>query len=108
MEAAVSQIGAGVMVVTPTASVEDADLPGPWYGDIGVAIQCYSDPVIAPNAPRAMEIAEQVVAPSTTGSPASLSVPLIATKPTIVPAEVDQGNGDGREVRFTCAGARGS
>ncbi|MFO1461314.1 MAG: FN3 associated domain-containing protein [Verrucomicrobiota bacterium] len=107
VEAAVSQIGAGVMVVTPTASVEDADLPGPWYGDIGVAIQCYSDPVIAPNAPRAMEIAEQVVALLHHWLPASLSVPLIATKPTIVPAEVDQGNGDGREVRFTCAGAKG-
>lgn len=107
VEAAVSQIGAGVMVITPTANVDDGDLPGPWYGDIGIAIQCYSDPVIAPDAPRAMEIAEQVSGLLHQWTPASLSTPLIAQKPTIVPAEVDQGNGDGREVRFSCAGGKG-
>lgn len=107
VDAAVSQIGAGVMVITPTANVDEGNLPGPWYGDIGIAIQCYSDPVIAPDSPRAMEIAEQVAGLLHQWTPASLSTPLIAQKPTIVPAEADQGNGDGREVRFSCAGGKG-
>lgn len=99
-------IGAGVIVVTPTASVENPNLPSPYYGDIGVVVQVYSDPVIASALPRAMEIAEVVSSLLHHWQPASIGAPLLADKPTIVPAQTDNPGTDGRDVRFTCAGGK--
>lgn len=103
----ISTIGAGVLVITPTATVEEGNLPGPWYGDIGIVIQCYSDPVLASGGPRSMEIAERVLGLLHHWTPASLSTPLVADKPTIVPEEVDHPTGDGRAVRLRVAGSVG-
>lgn len=104
IEHAVSTIGGGLVVVTPTASVDSGNLPGPWYDDIGVVIQCYNDPTTGSELPRSMEIAEKVAAILHHWQPASLSTPLVADKPTIVPAQTDNPNADGRDVRFRCSG----
>lgn len=106
VEAAISKIGAGVLVITPTATVEDPNLPGPFYGDIGIVIQVYSDPVKAKDKPRAMEIAQVVMSLLHHWQAESTSGPLIADKPTIVPAQTDDPNTDGRDVRFTCKGGK--
>ncbi|MCW5557736.1 MAG: chitobiase/beta-hexosaminidase C-terminal domain-containing protein, partial [Verrucomicrobiae bacterium] len=106
IDVAMSQIGAGALVITPTASVESPNLPGPFYEDIGIVVQVYSDPVLAPALPRAMEIAEHVASLLHHWTPASMSTPLVGEKPTIVPAQTDNPDGDGRDVRFQCAGGR--
>lgn len=110
VERSISQIGAGVLVVTPLADVTTTNLPGPYFDSIFVQVQVMTNPVLwhtadHPDRPRSLDLAERICVILHHWTPASLSCPMVCAKPTISLAEMDDGL-DGYDVRFTAQGGQ--
>ena len=99
------ELGWGVLVMTPTADTSLQNLPGIWFDDVKIVVQCIHVPDVAlSSAPRALAIAERVAVMLTGWRPEACGNLLSPAKPTIAAAQTADPRAEGFDVRFTTQG----
>ena len=106
-----SQVGWGVLVMTPTANTSLRNLPTPFYDEVKVVVQCYVNTATVPaGSPSALEIAERVAQLLSQYQSTAVPNALAPASPTLVPTLCYDGDGrvvdtvDAWTVNFSTSG----